>query len=148
MLHLQDLAKQGQHNRTVTISDRLPPFIVAPCHLDVRYQIEAKDNFYLVDLHVKGPLIVTCQRCLQEFSLAYENSTTIAVARSDERAEQLLELYECIVSSNWQIDLEDLVSDDLHLYVPQFHNDINDCDQDINQFLGSVNVATTMVIPD
>jgi uncharacterized protein len=33
------------------------------------------------------------------------------------------------------VDLEDLVVDDLHLYVPQFHQETNDCDQEINQFL-------------
>jgi uncharacterized protein len=139
MLYLQELAKQGLHNTKITISDRLPSFLSAPCHLGVTYQVEAEDNFYLMHLVVSGELEVTCQRCMQEFHLTYNNPTTIAVARSDERAEQLLELYECIVSSNWQVDLDDIVSDDLHLYVPQFHEDIKDCDHDINQFLTEKN---------
>ncbi|MDI1352598.1 MAG: YceD family protein [bacterium] len=119
----------------VVIEDRLPSFIKKASELDVMYQVEAKDDFYLIHLNVKGDLTINCQRCAQEFILAYDNTTVIAVCRNDERAEQLLELYECIVSSNWQVDLNDLISDELHLYVPLSHEETNDCDSEINQFL-------------
>jgi len=135
MLYLQELAKQGSQHQHVTVRERLPSFIVTPCLLDVAYQIEAKEDFYLIHLEVQGELTIICQRCMQEFKLSYSNPTIIAVARSDERAEQLLEQYECIVSSNWQVNLEDLVVDDLHLYAPQFHHEIKDCDEEINRFL-------------
>jgi uncharacterized protein len=135
MLYLQELAKQDTHHKQIIVTERLPSFVSAPCQLEVTYQVEAQDNFYLIHLKVMGELTIICQRCMNEFKLSYNNPTTIAVARSDERAEQLLEQYECIVSSNWQVSLEDLVVDDLHLYVPQFHQEIKDCDQEINQFL-------------
>ena len=86
-------------------------------------------------MEVSGELTVQCQRCIQEFNLKYNNSTTIAVTRNDERAEQLLEHYECIVSTNYQVNLEDLIIDELHLYVPQFHEETRDCDEEVNQFL-------------
>lgn len=135
MLYLQELAKQGPQQKYITVSARLPTFIGAPCALNVKYWVEAHEDSYFIHLEVQGELTVVCQRCMQDFTLNYKNPTTIAVARSDQRAEQLLEQHECIVSSNWQVNLEDLVVDDLHLYVPQAHNEIEDCDQEINQFL-------------
>lgn len=135
MLYLQELAKHGPHNQEITLIERLPSFLASPCHLNVTYQVEPKDDFYLIHLEVRGELEVTCQRCLNEFKLMYNNPTTIAVTRNDERAEQLLEHYECIVSTNYQVNLEDLVVDELHLYVPQFHEETKDCDRDVNQFL-------------
>lgn len=142
MLHLQELAKQNAYSKEIILHERLPQFIASPCALNVHYRVEAKDNFYLIHLEVHGDLTVICQRCMQDFSLAYSNATCVAVARSEERAEQLLEHYECVVSSNWQVHLEDLVIDELHLYAPQFHQEITDCDQEINQFLAGVNEAS------
>lgn len=136
MLYLQELAKQGaKRHEQINVSERLPSFISEPCQIDVTYQVEAKDDFHLIHLEIKGELNIACQRCMHEFKLSYNNPTVVAVARSDERAERLLEEYECIVSSNWQVSLEDLVADDLHLYVPQFHQEISDCDEEINRFL-------------
>ena len=135
MLHLQELAKQGQQIETVTINERLPGFLHTPCELKVTYQVEAEDNFYLMHLRTIGELNILCQRCMQEFNFLYDNQTLIAVCRSDERAEQLLELYECIVSTNWQVDLLELIIDELHLYAPQVHPEIDDCDSEINKIL-------------
>ena len=132
MLHLQDLAKQGQHTKLLTISDSLPSFLCSPCHLNVTYQVEAKDDFYLIHLGVTGDLNIICQRCMHEFTFSYDNQTVIAACRKDERAEQLLVYYETIVSSNSQVALEDLIRDELHLYVPIFHPIVNDCDSEVN----------------
>ncbi len=135
MLHVSELAKQGKQTKVIKIEERLPSFIISPCQLNVTYFTEAEDDFYLLHLNVVGNLNVICQRCTQQFCIPYKNETTIAVCRSDERAEQVLEQYECIVSSNWHVDLNELITDELHLYAPQFHPDISDCDSEINQFL-------------
>lgn len=138
MLHLPEMAKYGQQDKLITVNERLPVFL-APCHLTVNYNVEAKDDYYLIHLGVSGDLNITCQRCMDEFNFSYKNATIIAVCRNDERAEQLLEQYECIVSSNWQVDLEELIIDELHLYVPPFHPEINDCNNEINKFLTEKN---------
>ncbi|CAM2891926.1 metal-binding, possibly nucleic acid-binding protein [Legionella steigerwaltii] len=135
MLHLQEMVKHGQQTRTVILSERLPNFITTSCQLEVTYHVEAKEDFYLIHLHVKGILPIQCQRCLDEFNFPYDNMTVVAVCRNDERAEQILELYECIVSENLQVSLEDILIDELHLYAPQFHPEINDCSSEINQIL-------------
>ena len=136
MFYLQEMAKQGQRSKSVTLSERLPDFITSPCNLQVSYHVEEKDGIYLIHLHVMGMLSLQCQRCLDEFNYHYDNNTVIAVCRDDARAEQLLEHYECIVAPDLQVSLDDLVIDELHLYAPQFHPDVNDCKSEINQFLG------------
>lgn len=135
MLYLQELARQDPQTKKITIRERLPGFITEPCHLEVSYQVQAEDNFYLIQLHVKGDLSLQCQRCLEQFNYSYDNQTVVAVCRDDERAEQLLEYYECIVSTSLQVDLSELIIDELHLYAPQFHPEISDCSSEINQFL-------------
>lgn len=135
MIHLQELAKQGQQEKDFTLSERLPSFIKPICHLHASYRVEAKDDFYLIYLRVQGDLNSVCQRCMEDFTVCYDNSTIIAVCRNDERAEQLLSQYECIVSSNWHVDLNELVVDELHLYAPQTHPEINTCGGEINEIL-------------
>ena len=142
MLYLQEIAKQGPKNRTVKLEERLPNFITGPCQLHVRFQVEAKEDFYLIHFHVQGKLHIQCQRCLDEFDFPYDNQTIIAVCRSDMRAEQILELYECIVSANLQVSLEEILIDELHLYAPQFHATITECNSEINQFLKGNNPSS------
>lgn len=139
MFHIQEMVKYGQQTKTVTVSERLPHFITVPCTLEVSYWVEAIEDFYLIHLHVHGALQLQCQRCLDEFNYAYDNNTTIAICRDEERAEKLLEQYECIVSPIFQVDLDDLIIDELHLYAPQFHPEITDCRSEINQFLTEKN---------
>ncbi|WP_058535300.1 YceD family protein [Legionella saoudiensis] len=139
MLYLQELVKQGQQSKTVTLSERLPRFVATPCVLNASYHVETKEDFYLIHLHVNGELKLQCQRCLDEFSYPYDNSTIIAACRTDERAEELLEHYECVVAPNLQVSLDDLIIDELHLYAPQFHPETEDCSKEINQFLTEKN---------
>lgn len=140
MFRLQEMVKQaGPQTKTITLSERLPHFVLSPCDLRVTWQVEAKDDFYLIHLHVSGALHLQCQRCLDEFDYPYDNNTILAICRNDERAEQLLEHYECIVSKQLQLSLDDLIIDELHLYAPQFHPEITECNSEINQFLTGKN---------
>ncbi|KTD82310.1 YceD family protein [Legionella waltersii] len=135
MIHLQELSKHGQQEQVFDLDQRLPIFVKPVCQLKALFHIESKDDYYLIHLQVKGDYTGICQRCLQEFPVCYDNATIIAVCRSDERAEQLLSLYECIVSSNWHVDLKELIIDELHLYAPQMHSNVQDCDEVVNKML-------------
>ncbi len=135
MLYLHEIVSQGQQSTILSLADRLPAFIKGPCDVTVNYEVEAKENFYLLHLHVQGTLCIACQRCLDEFSYSYDNMTILAICRDDAQAEQLLARYECIVAPNLQIDLYELVVDELYLYAPQIHSEIAKCNSEINQFL-------------
>jgi uncharacterized protein len=139
MLYLQELAKCNQQRKTITLEERLPHFVSEPCRLDVCFQIELRDDFYLAHLHVGGLLHLQCQRCLEEFDYSYDNHTIIAICQQEARAEELLTHYECIVAPDLQVRLEDLIIDELHLYAPQFHPDPKDCSNEFKQFLAEKN---------
>lgn len=135
MLNLQEMVKQGQQTITITLTERLPSFINSSCQLNVTYRVESVNDFYLIHLHVQGLLPIYCQRCLDQFNFAYDNTTKVAVCRTEDRAEQILPEYECFVAANFQVSLEELLIDELHLYAPQFHPAISDCNAEINQIL-------------
>lgn len=135
MLHLHELAKQSSQERQVTLESRLPAHVISPCVLKVTYQVKAFDNYYLLKLETQGDLHLVCQRCLQAFDYAYINASQIAICQTDERANQLQEQYECIVSPHYQVQLSELITDELHLYSPQFHSEMKDCGSDILRIL-------------
>jgi len=127
-------ARTKTEHVSLTLTERLPSRIAAPAILDCSFSIEPRDRYYLFTLEVKGEICLTCQRCMQEFNEFYLNKTILAISNSDEQGEKLMESYEFIVATNNQIDLDELVTDELILYTPEFHADINDCDHEIDQF--------------
>ena len=135
IFNCSELAKCGAQKDEIILEERLPPFIKAPCVVKVTYSVEMKDDFYLLHLQTDGDLEVSCQRCMDDFKLAYKNTTILAICRSEARAEQLLEHYECIVSSNWQIDLDGVLTDEIYLYVPQYHAEAKECNPIVTKIL-------------
>lgn len=135
MLHLQELSKQGEQSEVVTIDSRLPQSIAGSCQLHVTYSLTTEDDYFLLRMHVVGTLQCVCQRCLQEYSYDYDNITVLAICRSEDRAEELLDQYETIVVSHNQVKLSELITDELHLYVPEFHPDLQDCCGEVMQIL-------------
>jgi len=127
-LNLKDLQKNTEKSHAVLeITDRLPPQFAKPCTVEVDYQVRKIQDYYLIDLHTTADVTIHCMRCAEEVKLPYENETTIAVCNSDTRAETLLKDYECIVTRDHIVDLTDIITDELHLYSPQFHPDKSNC---------------------
>ncbi|KTD49358.1 metal-binding protein [Legionella rubrilucens] len=134
-INLRKAVNQGPQHLSLTLTERLPYYIEPPVHLECGYAVERKDNYYLVNLNVRGDLTITCQRCLKPFAHAYANHLELAVCGSEEAAEKLLTTYEAIVALDNQIDLEGLITDELHLYSPQSHEDPNECDPEIAAYI-------------
>lgn len=124
-------------NIHANINDRIPANIKGPCSLNCNFSVSAMNDYFLLNLDVQAELIIICQRCVSEFPYHYENKTTLAICHSDARAEELANDYECIVSQHGEVDLIELLTDELHLYTPEFHSDFNDCDREIGRFIGS-----------
>lgn len=135
ILHLQELAKQGAQGAVVFVEERLPVFISEPCKLQVKYRVRSEMDFYLIDLQVSGHIHCNCQRCLQDYDYDFDQTSTIAVCTSEERASELQDHYECIVVPQNQVQLTELVTDELHLYAPEQHPNIEDCQGDVMAFL-------------
>lgn len=134
-INLRKAANQGPQTLTLTLNERLPSYIQPPVGMACTYTIEARDNYYLVDLTVSGEVTVTCQRCLKPFIYHYTNPITIAVCGSETVAEKLLTAYESIVATDNQIDLNNVIIDELHLSCPESHEDSADCDPEIAAYI-------------
>ncbi|KTC78228.1 YceD family protein [Legionella brunensis] len=130
-------AKTGVEQATLELHERLPAHINPPCVTHCQFSIESQNNYYLLNLTVNSMLTITCQRCLKEFNYQYVNNTTLAICHSDEIAEKLMEQYECVISEDGHVNLNELITDELHLYVPELHPEISDCDSEINRFFGA-----------
>lgn len=134
---LKTQAKQEQVVcETFTLTERLPARVQGPCELTCELQVEARSDYYLCTLNVNGIITVICQRCLGTFTYSYNNQSKLAVCHNDEIAETLMADYECIVVKHNEIDLIDIVTDELHLFLPEKHENLSDCDHEINALIG------------
>lgn len=128
-----DLKKKAQLGKasleTVFIDERLPSHITDPFELKCQYEVESKGEFYLLKLYEEAQLKITCQRCSQVYSYDYHLVTELAVCSDDKIAEKYQTLYDVIVAQDYLIDLKDILIDNLHLFSPQFHENIESCDQ-------------------
>lgn len=128
-----DLKKKAQLAKssldTVLIDERLPSHISHPFEIKCQYKVESKGEFYLLKLTEDAVLPVVCQRCSQDFSCEYHLETELAVCSDEKVAEKYQSLYDVIVVKDYLIDLKDILIDNLYLFSPQFHENIENCDQ-------------------
>jgi len=135
-IDLWELAKTGETEHTeLVITERIPARLEEPCTISVDYQAKAVDDYYLLTLKTQAELGVYCQRCAQLFQFPYKNSLELAVCNNDKRAESLAYQYESLTALHGQVNLEELVTDELHLYAPTHHENLADCDKQIDTWL-------------
>ncbi|MFY7698074.1 MAG: YceD family protein [Legionella sp.] len=120
----------------IKLSQRLPPHVLAASDVTCSYSIESKDRYYLLEIHAQGNVDILCQRCLQSFSYGYNTTHAFAVCESDDYAHDLMNQYDPIVTANFQVDLVDVLTDNLYLFIPEKHTDITDCGSDVTSLIG------------
>lgn len=136
LINLKTAANLAIQHSALEITQRLPQQVQPPCKLACDYSVSQRDNYYLLNLAVDGVVVVNCQRCLHDFNYHYINSTEIAICNTEAQADELMSRYECIVSDAPTLDLSELITDELHLYLPQNHEDTTLCDPLITSFIG------------
>ncbi|ASQ45813.1 YceD family protein [Legionella clemsonensis] len=130
-------AKAAPELVTLQLHDRLPAHINSDCKITCQFAVENQNNYYVLTLDVSSNLTITCQRCLKNFNYQHNNVTHLAICSSDEMAEKLMSQYESVIAVNNEVDLAELVTDELHLYTPELHAEITDCDTEMNHFIGA-----------
>ena len=128
--------KPSEQRQDILLEQRLPVFIKVPCQVACHYQLQKEAGYFLLHMQVRGVLTIVCQRCLGEFIHDYSNATVIALCFLEETADKLMSAYECSVIENGEVDLNDLVLDELHLYAPQKHADVSHCCPLATNYLG------------
>ncbi len=133
---LKTIAKEdASQHVTLTMHERLPFSVEAPVVLSCDYRVENCKNYYLLTMNVNGVLAITCQRCLTHFEHNFSHQTSLAVCQDDVYAERLMEQFECIVAMDHQVNLLEIVADDMHLYAPEKHANLADCDREMCQWI-------------
>ena len=133
---LKTYAKQADSKHIVVhLQERLPARVHAPCDVVCDFNVETCRDYYLLTLAVHSELMITCQRCLGHFQYEYQHQTQLAVCATDAMAEQLMERFDCIVAPHHQLDLMEVLTDELHLFLPEKHLDGADCDAEISQLI-------------
>lgn len=133
---LKNYAKKSSFEQSnFSLKDRLPEHIHAPCEVACSFLVEDCRNYYKLNLKILALLNITCQRCMADFKYAYQNDSNIAVCRNDDVADELMSSMECIISTQGEVELEDIITDDLYLYAPDRHENPCDCDDAVNKWL-------------
>ena len=125
---LQTHAKQSKptHFR-VNLDTGLPPWIQSPCEMVCTFEITASQGYYLLDLTMDAVLLITCQRCLGLVEHIYHHQTKLAVCPNDERAERLMECFDCVISKDDQLNLYDVLIGELYLNSPERPHELDNC---------------------
>lgn len=135
-IYLKKLATQlGTQQSKCIIENRLPPFVISPCSLMCTYEVQAQDDYFILQLDIKGEVYIECSRCLQPFLYHYKDQFKLAICERDDRSESLMADYDCIVSPTLNLDLVDVVTDCLYLGLPEKHDHIDDCDTNMKKYL-------------
>lgn len=119
------LEKMGPYS--IAITERLPVHVNAVRDVEFYYTLEKFKEYFLLTLDISAVITIECQRCMHDFEYQYSNSSNIAICKSDEIAERVMELHDSIVSPSNDVDFMQIITDDLHLFCPIFHDDFDAC---------------------
>ena len=109
------------------ITERLPFNVSKVADVVFFYTVKKFKDFYLLVLDVSADVTIECQRCLHDFSHHYITNNSIAVCRSEDIAEQIMSEHEPLVSSTNEVDVTEIITDDLHLFCPERHGNVENC---------------------
>ncbi len=117
--------RQNPQSVVLDLSDRLPVQVVESCHISCAYHVTHCKDYYELNIKTQGNITILCQRCLNAFEYHHEHQTVLAVCATEAVAERYMANLECEVAPDLEIDLSAVVTDDLHLFLPEKH--IGEC---------------------
>lgn len=121
-----NVRKESSGSSLVVLESNLPQHFIGPFKADCRYEISEKGSWVSFQYSFKSTIHFQCQRCMDNASALLDVSNTIAICFNEGDAERLMSDFEVVLSSNANIELESIISDELHLSAPIKH-DMADC---------------------
>lgn len=119
---LKTLAKQAEPIQlALTVTERLPYYIQAPCELHCEVLVQPGRNYYVLNLKSKGQVLIQCQSCLKDFTYDFNHTSELALCHNEEIANQMMNSMDCIVQTGDELDVLEIATDDLHLFCPEKH---------------------------
>ena len=86
-----------------------------------------------VDGIIELDIVLTCQRCLDDLSIALKIDFNLAFVRNDQQSEELDSHYEIYVIEEEELATFDLISDEILLSIPMVPTHDYDCIKEINE---------------
>lgn len=106
---------------------RMPSHVESIGVVHCQYELIKQPDHYQLKLMTQCELTLCCQRCMDSFNYEYQNKTEIGLCDSDKIAEKIMESLDPVVLKGATIPFETLILDELHLYLPLFHQHENLC---------------------
>ena len=78
-------------------------------------------------------IVLTCQRCLDNLSIALKVNFNLAFVRNDQQSEELDSHYEIYVIEEEELATHNLISDEILLSIPMVPTHDYDCIKEINE---------------
>lgn len=131
--------KQGEHKFEYTINElffeELGYSEINHCLFNVKLGLLKQPTMMTLDFEIRGKLSVTCDRCLDEFTMPIETDQKLFVKFGDESHEETDEIY--IISRNEQeLDVAQFIYEYIILAIPQVRvHPKGECDPEIEKKL-------------
>lgn len=129
-----DVKKKSNQNlsevQKVLLDERLPYYVTESFLMNFQYQIENRGEFYLIKLKEFASIPVQCQRCAEIWFFDYQNEVELAICPSEQVAEKYQSVHDVIVVPDLILDIKDVLIDNMHLFLPNKHLEVDKCNQD------------------
>jgi uncharacterized protein len=113
----------------IILEERLPMFVNQPIQVEFNYSIQCVNDYYLMQLEEKTSVELICQRCSDLWGYDYSNSHELIVCLNEKKAEKYQAIYDVIVAPDLIVDIKEILLDNMHLFLPEKHEDIDQCNQ-------------------
>ena len=100
--------------------------------VDLSFYLE-NDKTPCIDGIIKLDIVLACQRCLDDLSIALEVNFNLAFVRHNQESEELDSHYEIYVIEEEELATHDLISDEILLSIPMVPMHDYDCIKEINE---------------
>lgn len=100
--------------------------------VDLSFYLE-NDKTPCIDGIIQLDIVLVCQRCLDDLSIALEVNFNLAFVRHNQESEELDSHYEIYVIEEEELATYDLISDEILLSIPMVPMHDYDCIKEINE---------------
>ncbi len=129
-LDIKKLANKGRsQDCSIVLDDRLPSFVDGPVELKFSYNVESRGDYYLLQLEESADVHLVCQRCADTWIYPYHQTHELVICANETVAEKYQLLYDVVVFSDLIMDINEVLIDNLHLFLPKKHEKVDQCNK-------------------
>ncbi len=108
--------------------DRLADFLFdKEGELNVDLQFYKEGKVPVIEGHIKGHLILTCQSCLQALDWSVDRPVKIGMVQTIEQADCLAEEFEPMMVADNKMSLPGIIEDEVLISLPDYPRHENEC---------------------